>query len=154
MKKMFSDRTWISPITSMTFLVVGITGILLAFHIKNGGIKALHEWIGYAFTLAGFVHLAINWKVFILYFRKRSAILAAVTSIILSLTVFYIGGSGSNQQKAHPLIQAFDLNRNGVIDADEIFSATASLNKLDANKDGIISVEEFMSKGGKSRKQP
>ena len=85
MKSRLLNRTWISPITSVTFLVVGVTGILMAFHVKNGGIKALHEWIGYAFTLAAVIHLVVNWRSFLSHFRERSAILAVCGGIILSL---------------------------------------------------------------------
>lgn len=140
------NRTWISPITSITFIVVGITGVFLTFDIKSGGIKALHQWIGYAFTLAGFIHLAVNRKAFMAHFRERSAILAAFAGVIISLAVFYAGEVGGKQQRTHPLMQALDANANGVIDADDIAMAGLSLRKLDTNKDGLISVNELLSK--------
>jgi hypothetical protein len=145
MKDRLLNRTWISPLTSVTFLVVGITGILLAFHVKSGGIKALHEWIGYAFALAGIIHLVINWRAFLAHFRQRSAILAVLAGIVLSLAVLFAGGAGGKSGRANPLLQACDLNGNGIIDADEVSVAATSLGRLDANGDGAITTEELMA---------
>lgn len=152
MKSRLLNRTWISPITSVTFLVVGVTGILMAFHVKNGGIKALHEWIGYAFTLAAVIHLVVNWRSFLSHFRERSAILAVCGGIILSLAVLYAGaGSGGKQGRPDQFVQTFDLNGNGRIDADEVSAAADSLNRLDGNHDGAISAQELVSTGGQGR---
>ena len=148
MKNRLLNRTWISPLTSVTFLVVGITGILLAFHVKNGGIMALHEWIGYAFALVGVIHLVVNWRSFVNLFRQRSALLAVTMGVVLSLAVMAAGSSGGKPGKGNPLMQAFDLNGNGVIDANEVTAASASLARLDANGDGIISMDELMARHG------
>src|SRR5205807_3203759 len=45
-----------------------------------------------------------------------------------------------------PLIGALDLNHDGVIDADEIKTASAALLKLDKNGDGKLTREEFMGR--------
>ncbi len=149
MRHRLLNRTWISPLTSVTFLTVAITGILMAFHVKSGGIKAVHEWIGYAFSLMGVIHLVVNWKSFVLLFRERSALLAVLAGVILSLAVLFAGGTGAGKAgRRHPLIQAFDLNGNGTIDADEIAAASASLNRLDANGDGRIAIEEIVTGNG------
>jgi hypothetical protein len=148
MKNRLFNRTWISPLTSVTFLVVGVTGILLAFHVKSGGIKALHEWIGYAFALAGIIHLAVNWRTFLVHFRQRSAVVALVAAVILSLAVLYAGEGRGGSGRANPLLQACDRNGNGIIDADEVAVAATSLGRLDANRDGAITAEELMAKRG------
>jgi hypothetical protein len=42
-----------------------------------------------------------------------------------------------------PILRALDLNRNGVIDADEITKAPESLKALDVDQDGKLSPEDF-----------
>lgn len=150
MKNIIKSRALISPFTSITFISVAITGLLLTFHIKNGGIKTLHEWIGYAFVAAGLMHLIINWKAFASYLVKRRAITAIAAGVVASFVLFYAGGASSMAQKPNPMITMLDTNKNGVIDAAEISSAEAALNKLDKNLDGMITAEELMSKHGKS----
>ena len=45
-----------------------------------------------------------------------------------------------------PLMQALDVNHDGVIDADEIANAPAALKSLDKNGDGKLTPDEFMGK--------
>ncbi|MDB6056066.1 MAG: hypothetical protein JWN25_3589 [Verrucomicrobiales bacterium] len=58
------------------------------------------------------------------------------------------GGPGGNMQGAggpppSPLLQALDLNSDGIIDSDEIRKAPMSLKKLDKNGDGRLTSDEF-----------
>lgn len=149
MKNIITSRALISPFTSITFISVAITGLLLTFHIKNSGIKILHEWIGYAFVAAGLMHLIINWKAFASYLIKRRAMAAIAAGVVASFVLFYAGGASSMAQKPNPMISILDANKNGIVDADEISSAEAALKKLDKNLDGVITTDEFMSKHGK-----
>lgn len=139
-----NHRTWLSPVTFLTFLVVSISGLLLVFHIRIGNIKALHEWVGYAFTAAGMVHLLFNWKAFAAYFRNRSASLAVCICIVISLGIMCTEA----KQRPNPMIQLLDANKNGVLDESEIADASLLVKKLDVNNDGIVSNEELQSKPG------
>lgn len=55
------------------------------------------------------------------------------------------GGPGGPDGKRPPppIIAALDLNKDGVIDADEISKAAKSLKKLDKNGDGKLTEEEL-----------
>ncbi|QEM68514.1 DUF4405 domain-containing protein [Geobacter sp. FeAm09] len=143
--KLFS-RAWISPVTSITFLVVAVSGVILALHIKVGGnMKGLHEWLGYAFAVAGLVHLFVNWKAFVEYFRGRSATMAAVAalaSIAISVAVLCT----QPKQRPNQVVQLFDANADGVIDENEMAKAAMTLKALDANNDGKITSDELRPK--------
>jgi hypothetical protein len=52
------------------------------------------------------------------------------------------GGPGG-QRPMNPIVEALDLNKDGIIDADEIAKASASLLKLDKNGDGKLTPEEY-----------
>jgi len=143
-------RTMLSPLVLTTFLVVGISGVLLAFHVKTGGVKALHEWIGYAFMAAGILHLAVNWRTFASYVRQRASLMAITAGLVISLFTLYAGASLS-PPKSHPLIQVFDQDRNGELDADEIADATITLQKMDNNRDGSVSLSELMADSARSK---
>lgn len=50
---------------------------------------------------------------------------------------------GEGRRPVPPLIAALDLNKDGVIDADELSKASESLKKLDKNNDGKLTEEEY-----------
>jgi Ca2+-binding EF-hand superfamily protein len=43
-----------------------------------------------------------------------------------------------------PIVQALDVNHDGVIDADEIANAPAELKTLDKNGDGVLTASEYL----------
>ncbi len=56
------------------------------------------------------------------------------------------GGPGQGPgpgMRPMPIIEALDLNKDGVIDADEIAKAVESLKKLDKNGDGKLTPDEY-----------
>ena len=52
------------------------------------------------------------------------------------------GGPGG-QRPPSPIIEALDLNKDGIIDADELAKASESLKKLDKNGDGKLTEDEY-----------
>ncbi len=54
------------------------------------------------------------------------------------------GASGRGEHRPKPSLEtALDTNADGVIDAGEIASASASLKKLDKNGDGKLTSDEY-----------
>src|ERR1017187_9790412 len=51
--------------------------------------------------------------------------------------------SGQHPPPPSPLMQALDVNHDGVIDADEIANAPAALKTLDKNGDGKLTPDEL-----------
>ncbi|RYD26469.1 MAG: hypothetical protein EOP86_25900, partial [Verrucomicrobiaceae bacterium] len=53
------------------------------------------------------------------------------------------GPGGGPRGGGNPVIAALDLDKDGVISADELAKASASLAALDKNKDGQLTADEF-----------
>ena len=87
-------RTSLHPSLILTFIVVGLTGILLLFHIDVRGIKHLHEWMSVVFLILCIVHLSLNWKAFLVHFKKGPVALSVIG--IALLTVLLLFGAGDN----------------------------------------------------------
>lgn len=154
MKSTLSNRKWISVITAMAFLVVSVTGVFLAVHIGTKSVAILHECVGYALMAAAAMHLMINRKAFTAYLRERSSIIVSLLGITILATVFFSAGFGDNYRRSNPLLQVFDVNANGIVDAEETSMAVDSLKKLDVNEDGSISAEELLAGHGKHGAHP
>jgi hypothetical protein len=52
------------------------------------------------------------------------------------------GGMGG-QRPVNPVIEALDINKDGIIEAEEIAKASESLKTLDKNGDGKLTPDEF-----------
>lgn len=78
-------RSWVSPITAFSFLVVATTGVAMLLHWRLPGIKGLHQWVGLVFALAALLHVVLNWWPLLGCLRRRSAAVALGVTLVLSL---------------------------------------------------------------------
>lgn len=78
--------------TSLTFLVIAISGVMMFFHFNDMMVKELHEILGLVFVIATFLHLIVNWKSMKNYFSKKiflsiSLVVAVVSGIFVIQSV-------------------------------------------------------------------
>jgi hypothetical protein len=88
-------RSLITPITTASFVIVALTGILMLVDVKSATIKELHELISVLFVVAAGVHLALNWSCFATYVRKPLTVLLGVVVVVLVVFMFTGSGGGS-----------------------------------------------------------
>jgi hypothetical protein len=58
MKKL---RSWVTPITIGSFLLLGVTGLLMFFKVRGGLIVVAHEWLSPIFVVGACLHIWLNW---------------------------------------------------------------------------------------------
>jgi len=88
-------RPWVSPVVAISFVAVAGTGVLMLAHAGDRGLRGLHETAGLAFAAAGVLHLVINWRAFLAYFRRPAALVALVVTTALCLALALApGGAG------------------------------------------------------------
>jgi hypothetical protein len=85
-------RRIITPITGALSLVIGLSGVMLFFHLGEELVKNLHEWLGMAFAVAILAHLSLNWTAFKQHFRKPAAwtgfaVVSAICIIFLAASI-------------------------------------------------------------------
>lgn len=80
-------RPWATPLVIGTFLVMAVTGSLMFFHYDTAAMKTFHEYAGLAMVVGGLAHLFLNWRAFLIYFRRPLAAgLMALGAVVLGLT--------------------------------------------------------------------
>jgi Na+/melibiose symporter-like transporter len=85
-------RSYVSPAVVFTFVVVSVTGFLMLFDIDN--VDDLHKWMGLSFGIVGIIHLVVNWRTLVVYFRCRKIMIwSAAMLIVCALLLFGIGDS-------------------------------------------------------------
>lgn len=91
-RKRFSLRTWATPVTIGSFLLMSVTGILMFFDIVPGFVTFAHEWFSWVFILGTVAHIAINFRPFRNHLRSnwgRASV--AAFSLVVILSVFSWG---------------------------------------------------------------
>ena len=91
------QRQWVNPLVAGSFLLMGVTGILMFFHWDTGLNKTVHEWLGWAMVVAVALHVMVNLQGFKNMFRTTlgKGILGLFT-LILALSFFNLGGGEGN----------------------------------------------------------
>ncbi|MCB1334620.1 MAG: DUF4405 domain-containing protein [Roseivivax sp.] len=109
-----SLRRWATPLTMATFLITGVTGIVLFFHAGGTTARVAHEWIGMAVMVVFLAHLALNWRAFTAYFKRPLAVGIMVTGLVVTLlTSVPVTSSqqgGPNPRQLFGAIQAAPLH--------------------------------------------
>ena len=114
-------KAWISPAVVIAFLVISVTGILMFFHVKNGIIVDLHEWLGWIFVVVGVFHLIINWKLFTCLFKKKTALasLALVSAVTLIIALSSENNPGDRKRRGHYHSEVIEMNTDTVLEVSQ-----------------------------------
>lgn len=64
------NRNYVTPFISLVFLVVGISGLLMFFHLFDGYTEVVHEILGLFFVVCAIFHIILNWKALKIHFKK------------------------------------------------------------------------------------
>jgi len=78
-------KTLATSLTTLVFLVVGISGVFLYFHIFERSVKELHEILGLLFVAAALFHLFFNFNSMKNYFKNKIFVFSSVVIVLVSL---------------------------------------------------------------------
>ena len=85
--------------TTTTFLVIGISGVMMFFHFFDSSVKELHEILGLAFVVAAVLHVIMNWKSMKNYFSKKIFISAVIIVAVISGIFISVNSSKAENPK-------------------------------------------------------
>ena len=90
-------RSWATPLTVGTFLLISVTGILMFFHMETGLSKVAHEWLGWVLVFGVGAHLWLNRRAFTTYLKRPTAvaIMAAGTLVLVASLLVPAAEGGS-----------------------------------------------------------
>lgn len=86
------NRNYVTPFISLVFLVVGLSGILMFFHLFDGYTEIVHEYLGVFFVVCAIFHIIINWKGLKFHFRK-GVFIPALLGVMAISVAFIVGES-------------------------------------------------------------
>jgi len=85
MKKL---RSYVTPITIGSFLLLGVTGLLMFFKVRGALIIVAHEWLSPIFVVGACLHIWLNWgAVRANLSRVRGIIIVGLFAALLAFSV-------------------------------------------------------------------
>jgi amino acid transporter len=79
------NRNYVTPFISLVFLVVGISGLLMLFHLFDGYTEVVHEILGVFFIICAIFHIILNWNALKIHFQKAVFIPALLGVLTISV---------------------------------------------------------------------
>jgi len=79
------SRSFITPLITIIFLAVALSGLLMFFHIFDGYTEVVHEILGVFFVVFSVLHVILNWKALKIHFKKRVFILSTIVVAVISI---------------------------------------------------------------------
>jgi hypothetical protein len=92
-------RPFATPLTIGCFVLSAVTGISMFFDFDTHLAKELHEWLGLWLVAGVFMHVAINWRPFVKYFKQPLAVVIIVALSALTAFSFISGGGGGDEDR-------------------------------------------------------
>ncbi|WP_164126972.1 DUF4405 domain-containing protein [Sphingobacterium luzhongxinii] len=141
------NRNYITPFISLVFLVVGLTGVFMFFHLFDGYTEIVHEFLGLFFVVCTVFHIILNWKALKIHFKRGVFIPAGVAVAVISL-LFII------QQQLHPKVDTMILDRIIKAPINDVFrvlnvDSSGAVKRLESNGisiDGTTRLEDIWIK--------
>lgn len=98
-----SLKPWLSPLITVSFVIVSVTGLLLYYRVRSRPTFVLHEWFGWLLIVAGAVHLILNLRPLAGYLRSRAGLCSVIASLVLAaaLCVWAGGDRGAGGPGRH-----------------------------------------------------
>jgi hypothetical protein len=98
------QRNWVTPITAGSFLLVGVTGVLIFFHADSGANKFVHEWLSLVLLGGAVLHTTANFGGLKVHLRKPlGRALIGAFAVALALSFIPFGGGKSEPPFAAPV---------------------------------------------------
>lgn len=104
--KPFSLRTWSTPLTIGSFVLMAVTGVMMFFDLVPGYVSFAHEWFSWLFLLGAGGHIAINLRPLTKHLQSgwgRANV--AIFAIVLVVSTYSFGRITAPQLK-WPLAEA------------------------------------------------
>jgi len=120
--------------TTLIFLVVSTTGVLMYFHLFDKYTKELHEILGLGFVAAVVFHVFFNFKSMKQYFTKKIFFAVSVATLMITFGFILNTPKGENPKRI-----VFDKIINSDIEKSfSLLSGDIDLAKIRLKEKGII----------------
>lgn len=149
--KLKTLKTYATSLTALIFLVIGVSGVMLFFHLGESYVKELHEILGLAFVAVVLLHVVANWTLMQKYFTKKVFLTLGVVVAVVSAGFVYQGtGKSGVNPKMYIIKTAINKPFSQVAEFLDV-DKTTSINAL-KEKGYKINMAKTIAKNAKENK--
>ena len=101
-----TTRTWATPLTMGSFLLIAVTGILMFFEWERGLMTVVHQWFSWLLVAGAVGHIAVNIRPLKNHLKSywgKASVLAFAAILVLSVSSW---GTITGPQIKRPIEQA------------------------------------------------
>lgn len=138
--------------TTLVFLVVGTTGVLMYFHLFDNYTKALHEILGLFFVAVVVFHVFFNFASMKNYFSKNIFYIATVLTLGFSAVFISMNSTEGPNPKGELIgkMLGADINNSFAVLGVENGAAFDKLQAAGVKVDGFKTINEMAKANKKS----
>ncbi len=101
-----SVRTWATPLTIGSFLLMAGTGVLMFFEWERGLMTVAHQWFSWFFVIGAIGHIVANIRPFQSHLKARWGRYSIALFTLLLAASFFSWGQITGPQLERPIEQA------------------------------------------------
>lgn len=109
MKERFKKS--VTAVSAALFLIVAASGVAMFFHVGEGLVKEMHEWLALVFVLAVGLHVFRNWGGMVTYFRRRTILTPLAVALVVAAAFIIPAGLSSDSKPVPALFQTLENAR-------------------------------------------
>jgi len=99
-RKSFNLRTWSTPLTIGSFILMAVSGVLMFFDVVPGYVSFAHEWFSWLFLVGAGGHIAVNFRAMAKHLKSnRGRASVAIFALALVVSMFSFGHITAPQLK-------------------------------------------------------
>jgi Na+/melibiose symporter-like transporter len=140
-----------TSLTTLVFLVVGTTGVMMYFHLFDKYTKDMHEILGLVFVGAVLLHVLFNFNSMKQYFKKK--IFFLISAITLMTAVLFIVNAPEDKNPKRLILTTVintTIDKSFPLFAGDMDLATIKLTEAGIKIDGAKSIREISMINNKS----
>jgi len=133
-----------TSLTTLIFLVIGTTGVMMYFHILDKYTKDMHEIFGLVFVGAVFLHVLFNFNSMIQYFKKKTFFLISIITL-LTVIGFIVNAPEEKNHKRLILTTVINttIDKSFPLFVKDMDLATIKLKEAGIKIDGAKTIREI-----------
>ena len=140
--------------TTLIFLVVGITGVMMYFHLYNGEVKLMHEILGLVFIGAALIHVFANFKQMKQYFSKK--IFFSISALVFVAVIGFViesqskGGGVDPKKLAIQKVLSSPIEKTFVLFSEDMDESKMKLEDAGIKIEGSTTIMQIAKANGTS----